>query len=134
MRRVATRLLRRPGTAAMAGLLVAVVLLAVLAPVLPLPHYARLDAARGGTGPAPAWRAADDSLAALRRDDRPVAVHELRTVLPDPEPEPEPEGVAEPARRLGDVRVGEDRDDGGIRDGAVPDHGALAAQASISLR
>jgi len=68
MSRVATRLLRRPGTAAMAGLLVAVVLLAVLAPVLPLPHYARLDAARGGTGPAPAWRAADDSLAALRRD------------------------------------------------------------------
>ena len=72
-------------------------------------------------------------LAALRRDDRPVAVHELRPVLPDPKPEPEAEGVAEPARRLGDVRVGEDRDDGGIRDGAVPAHGALAAQASISI-
>ena len=68
MSRVATRLLRRPGTSAMAAVLLGVVLLSVLAPLLPLPHYARLDAARGGTGPAPAWRAADDSLAALRRD------------------------------------------------------------------
>ena len=68
MSRVARRLLRRPGTAAMAAVLLLVVLLSVLAPLLPLPDYARLDAARGGTGPAPAWRAAGDSLAALRRD------------------------------------------------------------------
>ena len=68
MSHVTTRLLRRPGTATMAAVLLGVVLLSVLAPLLPLPHYARLDAGRGGTGPAPAWRVADDSLAALRRD------------------------------------------------------------------
>lgn len=65
---VLRRLLRRPATGAMSTLLLGVVLLAILAPLLPLPHYARLDAGRGDTGPAPEWRADPGSLDALRRE------------------------------------------------------------------
>jgi oligopeptide transport system permease protein len=78
MSTVASRLMRRPATGLMGGLLVALVLLSTLAPLLPLPHYATLDPARGGTGPAPTWGSAADSLAALRRDaPRAAAVREL---------------------------------------------------------
>ena len=73
-----TRLARRPATRVMLALLSAVVLLTVLAPLLPLPHYARLDPARGGTGPAPVWRSDASSLDELRRDEpRAAAVREL---------------------------------------------------------
>ena len=77
MSRVATRLVRRPATRVMLALLSAVVLLSVLAPLLPLPHYARLDPARGGSRPAPVWRDAAGSLDELRRDEpRAAAVRE----------------------------------------------------------
>jgi oligopeptide transport system permease protein len=60
------RLLRRRGSVLALVLLGTVVLLALIAPVLPLPGFSTLDPAHATARPSPAWRTADaDALAQL---------------------------------------------------------------------
>ena len=58
-------------------------------------------------------------------DDRAFTRVELDAVGVDAQTHGETEGVAEPGCGLGRIGVGEDRDDGGVGDGAVLEHGGL---------
>jgi oligopeptide transport system permease protein len=53
------RLLRRPGTRPALAILVTIVVLALVAPALPLPHPSEMNPAVAARGPAPVWGAAD---------------------------------------------------------------------------
>ncbi len=68
-----TRLRRRRGTLAAVGLLVSVTLLALGAPLLPLPDPSAMDPARSGQPPSPAWRLREPARAALQAEDHPAA-------------------------------------------------------------
>jgi oligopeptide transport system permease protein len=66
--------MRRRGTA-LAGLVLGLVgLSALAAPLAPLPHFASLDPARAGLGPAPVWRAAAPDELDQLRERHPLAM------------------------------------------------------------
>jgi len=69
---VTRRLLRRRGSLLALALLGAVVLLALLAPALPLPGYSSLDATHAMARPAPEWRTADESALAQLAEAHPA--------------------------------------------------------------
>jgi len=68
-----TRLRRRRGTASAVVLLAAVTLLALCAPLLPLPAPSSMDPARSGQRPSPTWGVRAATGAALQAQDHPVA-------------------------------------------------------------
>lgn len=69
MSSVWTRLRRRRGTTTAGALLALIVALALAAPLLPMPHFATLDPAAAGHGPAPRWvQASPEGLAVLAEE------------------------------------------------------------------
>jgi oligopeptide transport system permease protein len=81
MSSVRTRLFRKRGTLPALLVLVGIVLLALAAPLLPLPHYATLRPAEAGRGPQPRWTDAGDGEFALLERDHPLAASARRAAF-----------------------------------------------------
>lgn len=77
------RLRRRRGTSAAGFLLGLIVALAMAAPLLPLPHFATLDPASAGHGPAPCWETSDPRSLALLADEHPLAARVREALFGD---------------------------------------------------
>jgi len=80
-----SRLRRRRGTTTAGVLLAAIVALALAAPLLPLPHYATLNPASAGAGPAPRWAVSDPHALELLADEHPLGASLRQALFADGE-------------------------------------------------